>query len=152
VIHIRSDFIFKSDLHSFLREVETKENIPPKVKHFARRLSNTIASCNSVRKLIEKVYYECLNEIQMKTEIRKNPLKILELRNQNIIGYSTSCGKKLREGNFYGIYSYIDNQKAQLILYSPLWQKAFYIRLKVGYLNNSQGSGARNKLSCVSSQ
>jgi|GEM_PF-6189940 len=94
-----------------------------------------IASCNSVRKLIEKVYYECLNEIQMKAEIRKNPLKILELRNQNIIGYSTSCGKKLREGNFYGIYSYIDTQKAQLILYSPLWQKAFYIRLKVGYLS-----------------
>jgi hypothetical protein len=141
--------MFKADLPSFLREVESRENIPPKVKRYARKLNNMLTSYSSIRKFIEKVYYGCLNEIRIKNEIRKNPLKMLELRKQNIIGYSTSCGKKLSEGNFYGIYSYIDNRKAQLILYSSLWQKAFYMRLKFEYLHKYLRITEGNVVTCM---
>ncbi|MCC6065704.1 MAG: hypothetical protein LM576_06950, partial [Thermofilum sp.] len=116
---------------------------------YAQKLNSMLTSYGSVRNFIEKVYYGCLNEIRIKNEIRKNPLKILELREQNIIGYSTSCGKKLSEGNFYGIYSYIDNQKAQLILYSPLWQKAFYMRLKFEYLRKYLRIAEGNVVTCM---
>lgn len=133
-IYIKSDFVFKSDLYSFLNGVEEAKEVSNRVKRNARRLREMISSCKSAQRLIEKLYSECLNEIKMKAEIKRNPLKIIELRNQNILGHSTSLGKKLIEGDFYGIYSYIDGKKAQLILYSLQWQKAFYMRLKPDYL------------------